>query len=98
MKKNIFDMKEGPSDALYDWAYKLSNKILIESGVGLCWDDLPDTNSLWEYLYDVSDEQTLFDQVSCAVCDRLYDSDYGNINETEAFVRSINVLSLKDLK
>ena len=98
MKKNIFNMKEGPSDALYNRACKLANEILIKSGVGLCWDDLPDTNSLWEYLYDVSDEQTLFDQVSCAVSDRLYDSDYGNINEIETFVRSINVLSLKDLK
>ena len=98
MKDNIFAMNDGPSETLFEAARIMANDILFKTGIGLSWYSLPDTNSLWDYLYDVYDKESLFEQVSEAVTDRLLGSDYGNTNEIRKFIRYVNDLSLNDLK
>ena len=97
MKENIFIMENGPSETLFKQARIMANDILFKTGIGLSWAELPDTNSLWDYLYGVSDPESLFEQVREAVTDRLSDSGYGNTNEIRKFIRYVNVLSLNDL-
>lgn len=41
------DGEDPPGELLYDIAAKLANNYL-ETHFGLCWDDLSDTNSLWD--------------------------------------------------
>ena len=97
MKENTFIMTDGPTETLFEEARIMANDILFKTGIGLNWDELPDTNSLWDYIYDVSDTESLFEQVCEAVINRLFGSDYGNAKEIRKFIRYVNVLSLNDL-
>ena len=97
MKENIFAMTDGPIETLFEEARILANDILFKIDIGLCWNEFSDTNSLWDYIYDVDGPESLFDQVCEAVIDRLVWSDYGNTNEMRKFIPYVNVLSLNDL-
>ena len=95
MKTTLFKTNGEPTDFLYRKSIKMANRILSHSNLGLTWDDLPDTNSIWDYLYDISSESDLFDQVLIAVLDRWHESDYGTISEQNHFGKIIECLTLK---
>lgn len=59
-------------------AYKFANEIVngdsIKYGFDFCWDELPDRNSLWDYIYDGMTEKQITVQARIAMEDRLQES------------------------
>ena len=98
MKTKLFETNGEPTDFLYRKAIKMANNVLDNSGLGLSWDELPDTNSIWDYLYDISSESELFNQVVIAVLDRWYESEFGKASEQKHFGKVIESITLKQLK
>ncbi len=98
MKTKLFETNGEPTDFLYRKAIKMANNVLDNSGLGLSWDELPDTNSILDYLYDISNESELFNQVVAAVLDRWYESEYGTISEQKHFGKVIECLTLNRIK
>jgi hypothetical protein len=73
-------------DDLYDLGLYFANRI-IGQRTGLGWNDLPDTNSLWDYVEGHRDMKDFIESVKEAVDDRLSEEDYDmfgeSINEDE---------------
>ena len=56
----------------YSAVKKEANAIL--NTVGFSWDDLPDTNSIWDWIYDGMTREDIRSTAKDCCWDRLYDS------------------------
>ena len=98
MKTKLFEIDGEPTDFLYQKAMQMADTVLSCSNLGLTWDELPDTNSIWDYLYNIRNESDLFYQIQLAVLDRWYESEYGTKKERIHFGKVIECLTLQNLK
>ena len=45
----------------------------ILGGIGMCWDTLPDTNSIWDWVHEDMDDSDIKNVAKDCCWDRLYD-------------------------
>ena len=50
--------------------------VILNSKFGISWDDLPDTNSIWDWIDSDMSTDTINDIATDLVWDRMYDAGY----------------------